>query len=430
MKTKLIGTAVIAMLVAVGCGKKKTPKETSRDGEKAEAESVGSGEQAAGSNHIKDIRALAKKSAEKDNNINFCGFFTGMSRYDAQDLAGYYKLKEDEYSFSALPGKAVSVLWFSPKGVRRMTDGGSTIAVLAQAVEKRVGGLEKSNGNWERRTIDGVVVTLNSEGLTIQNDSLASWNPIVTKRNVQREVNAQYVIRGISGTMVAIPGKNFRMGKYEVTQAQWEAVMGINPSGFKGADNPVENVSWDDCQKFLEKLNALPEVKESKSGLTYRLPTGKEWEYACRAGSTGDYCKLADGTEITESTLGEVAWYEANSGEKTHPVGRKKPNAFGLYDMHGNVDERCEDLYNDNSSYRVRHGGCYYSSSGCCTARIGFICGLDDRSRGLGFRLAASTKDVDREAGKGERQLKASRADSPAPKASGCPTSAARSLAK
>ena len=90
-------------------------------------------------------------------------------------------------------------------------------------------------------------------------------------------------------------------------------------------------------------LNSMPEVK--KSGLTFRLPTEKEWEYACRAASTGDYCKLADGTEITKGTLGDVAWYEDNSGKKTHPVGQKKPNAFGLHDMHGNVLEWCEDLY-------------------------------------------------------------------------------------
>ena len=91
--------------------------------------------------------------------------------------------------------------------------------------------------------------------------------------------------------------EGFWIGKFEVTQAQWEAVMGENPSDFKDADNPVENVSWDDCQEFLKKLNALSAVKES--GLVFRLPAEKEWEYACRAGSTGDFCKLAEGTEIS-----------------------------------------------------------------------------------------------------------------------------------
>ena len=142
-------------------------------------------------------------------------------------------------------------------------------------------------------------------------------------------------------------------------------------------------------------LNSMPEVK--KSGLTFRLPTEKEWEYACRAGSTGDYCKLADGTEITESTLGDVAWYWDwdNSEEKTHPVGQKKPNAFGLYDMHGNVNEWCEDLYEAGGSSRVLRGGSWNTDSRSCSA--GYRC--DDAPGGrynfLGFRLAAS-QDVNR----------------------------------
>ena len=187
--------------------------------------------------------------------------------------------------------------------------------------------------------------------------------------------------------------EGFWIGKFEVTQAQWEAVMGNNPSKFEGANNPVEEVSWVDCQEFLKKLKVLPSVRES--GLVFRLPTEKEWEYACRAGSTGDYCKLADGTEITESTVGEVAWYVANSG-KTHPVGQKKPNAFGLYDMHGNVFEWCEDLYQAGYSYRVDRGGSWNCNSGSCTAGCRDDYDPDDRSNdGLGFRLAAS-QDVNR----------------------------------
>ncbi len=187
--------------------------------------------------------------------------------------------------------------------------------------------------------------------------------------------------------MIAIPGKSFKMGKYEVTQAQWEAVMGENPSRFKGDDNPVEWVSWNDCKKFIEKLNALPEVKAS--GLTFRLPTGAEWVYACRAGGTGGYCKLADGTEITESTLDKVAWYKDNSENKTHPVGQKKPNAFGLYDMHGNVSEWCEDLFGVVHSYRVYRGGSWGHDSGCCTAGYGNGLNSDTRNIHFGFRLAS-----------------------------------------
>lgn len=198
-------------------------------------------------------------------------------------------------------------------------------------------------------------------------------------------------IQAIIKDMVSIPGKNFKMGKYEVTQAQWQAVMGESPSEFKHPDNPVECVSWYDCKKFLEKLNALPEVKSS--GLTFRLPTQAEWKYACRAGSTNDYCRLADGSKITADTLGKVAWYDDNSGKKTHPVGQKEPNAFGLYDMHGNVWEWCEDAdpMTWGSLFRVRRGGSWYSDSRHCAAGLWEdVFGPGGRDDDLGFRLAAS----------------------------------------
>ena len=136
--------------------------------------------------------------------------------------------------------------------------------------------------------------------------------------------------------------KPFYLGKYLVTQEQWQAVMGSNPSYFQnarntgfagsvpagGAKNPVERVSWDDCQEFIEKLNA--NVAGGKG--RFALPTEAQWEYACRAGSTTKYCFGDD-----DSQLGEYAWYGGNSGKQTHPVGEKKPNAWGLYDMHGNA---------------------------------------------------------------------------------------------
>ena len=130
--------------------------------------------------------------------------------------------------------------------------------------------------------------------------------------------------------------KPFYLGKYEVTQEQWKAVMGSNPSHFNGPKNPVEQVSWDDCQQFLVKLN----TKSSGPGSKFVLPTEAQWEYACGAGSTSKFCFGDD-----EKQLGEYAWYDANSGDKTHPVGEKKPNAFGLHDMHGNVGEWCQDWY-------------------------------------------------------------------------------------
>jgi formylglycine-generating enzyme required for sulfatase activity len=128
--------------------------------------------------------------------------------------------------------------------------------------------------------------------------------------------------------------KNFYLGKYEVTQAQWHAVMGDNPSRFKGDTLPVEQVSWEDAQKFIERLNA------QEGGTKYRLPTEVEWEYAARAGTTTAY-SFGDNPR----PLGEYAWFSENFGNTTHPVGQKQPNPWGLYDMHGNVWEWVQDWY-------------------------------------------------------------------------------------
>jgi formylglycine-generating enzyme required for sulfatase activity len=160
--------------------------------------------------------------------------------------------------------------------------------------------------------------------------------------------------------------KPFYLGKYEVTQEQWEAVMGNNLSRFKGPKNPVEMVSWDDCQDFLVKLNA----KSGGQGGKFVLPTEAQWEYACRAGNAGKFCFGDD-----EKQLGEYAWYYTNSDDKSHAVGGKKPNAFGLCDMHGNVWEWCQDWYGkeyyakspvdnptgpDSGDVRVLRGGSWY----------------------------------------------------------------------
>ena len=195
--------------------------------------------------------------------------------------------------------------------------------------------------------------------------------------------NAIVLSCGVKVEMVQIPGKDYMMGKYEVTQGLWESVMGDNPSEFVGADNPVERVSWEDCQEFIKRLNALPDVRNT--GLVFRLPTKEEWDYAGSAGARGIFCKLFDGTEVTCQTLGDVAWYEDNSGEKTHPVGRKKPNVFGLYDMHGNVGELIQDCFDEYC------GGSWMSSAQNCRAFMAFhIPFASEGSSNIGFRLCAS----------------------------------------
>ena len=193
--------------------------------------------------------------------------------------------------------------------------------------------------------------------------------------------------------MVAIPGRNFAICKYEVTQELWTYVMGGNPSKFKGATRPVECVSRDDCRLFLKRLNALPEIVSS--GISYRLPTASEWEYACRAGATGDYCLLPDGMEISSRSLDEVAWFKGNITEdKTHPVGQKRPNAFGLHDMHGNVAEWVAPPRSSNArEYRwTCCGGSWLDSADKCAASFRNRLRIGIRDDYIGLRLARDVK--------------------------------------
>jgi formylglycine-generating enzyme required for sulfatase activity len=186
--------------------------------------------------------------------------------------------------------------------------------------------------------------------------------------------------------------KGFYMQITEVTQGQWQAVMGENPSHFKdcGDDCPVESVSWNDAQKFIEKLN------RKEKGSQYRLPTEAEWEYACRAGTRTRYY-----TGDSEEDLDRAGWYGRNSGGKTHPVGRKEPNGFGLYDMHGNVWEWCQDWYGDypngsvidpkgpsSGSSRVLRGGSwiFYGWFVRSASRFRFV--PSERYHDFGLRLA------------------------------------------
>ena len=184
---------------------------------------------------------------------------------------------------------------------------------------------------------------------------------------------------------------NYYIGKYEVTQALWQAVMGSNPSHFKGDDLPVEQVSWNDCQDFISKLNAM-------TGKRFRLPSEAEWEYAARGG------KKSRGYQYSGSnTLGDVAWYEGNSGSKTHAVGTKQPNELGIYDMTGNVYEWCQDWYGSYSSSpqtnpigavsgssRVDRGGSWFFTAKHCRSSYRFNLTPGYRLNFLGLRLVLS----------------------------------------
>ena len=344
-------------------------------------------EQNAAASDVRAIFAKAKAAADEDDKLNLCGFYTGMSEADARTLAGHYALKDGEWSFE---GDPVYNIHLSLKGVRRVTKGGNTLDELAQAVANRVGILRQ---DWKTKvyglkTIDGISVTISeSSGFNMfdTNAKIASERKAKeTARAWKSESKSIPISSSVAIELRSVPGPLW-FGKTEVTQAQWEAVMGENPSRFEGTDNPVEQVSWNDCQEFLKKLNSLPAVKNS--GLTFRLPTEKEWELACRAGSSGDYCLLADGTEITGETLGRVAWYETNLNNAPHPVGRKQPNAFGLYDMHGNVWEWTSTV--DNGRY-VRRGGIWFPLIGDCRSSSWRKDSPDLRTDRGGFRLCAS----------------------------------------
>lgn len=174
-----------------------------------------------------------------------------------------------------------------------------------------------------------------------------------------------------------LPVDCFWLGKYEVTQRQWEAVMGTNPSFYKGPDLPVEGVSWNDCQAFIAALNARTR------GVRFRLPTEEEWEYACRAGTQTRF-SFGNGAE----GLIEAGWFLSNSSRRTFPVGQKHPNAWGLYDMHGNVWEWCENSFGLNRRIRLLRGGAADSPPSLCRCAARHKHNQSDGGFLMGFRLA------------------------------------------
>ena len=254
-----------------------------------------------------------------------------------------------------------------------------------------------------------------SEGETASVSTTLSKNIAQTATNGSEEPLRTVNVGNVSFTMIRVDGGTFQMGatpeqqdadgdekpvhsvtlspyyigETEVTQELWQAVMGDNPSNFKGSQRPVEQVSWDDCQDFIEKLN-------KKTGLTFRLPTEAEWEFAARGGNKSQGYQYSG-----SNNLGDVAWFNDNSGSSTHDVKTKQPNELGIYDMSGNVWEWCQDWkgsYNSGSqtnstgpssgSFRVNRGGGRGNYARRCRVANRSRSAPDYRFNGLGLRLA------------------------------------------
>ena len=189
----------------------------------------------------------------------------------------------------------------------------------------------------------------------------------------------------------------FYISRYEITQEEWETVMGNNPSFFKGEKLPVENVRWSDCKAFIEKLNLM-------TGKRFRLPTEAEWEYAARSGKYNQTCRYKYSGNFD---IDKVAWYNKNSGKTTHPVGQKSPNKLGLYDMSGNVSEWCEDFYGLYNSFfqkdpkgpktglsHIHRGGGWNENASFCRVSYRGCNPPTIKYSGIGFRLALDSSQM------------------------------------
>ena len=281
--------------------------------------------------------------------------------------------------------------------VRNLTFNGDALSISGNTIEDIIAALATKADKSEIERLEAMISQLQEE-----------LHPTPPK---------EYTVNGVSFKMKKVSGGTFQMGateeqgsdalddekpvhsvtlsdywigETEVTQALWQAVMGSNPSHFTGDSQlPVENVSWNDCQTFIQTLNEL-------TGMSFRLPTEAEWEFAARGGNSSQGYKYAG-----SNTVGDVAWYYSNSSSKTHPVATKSPNELGLYDMSGNVWEWCQDWYGSYSSSaqtdpvgpssgsnRVLRGGSWNSLARYCRVAYRNSTTPSDRYFSLGLRLA------------------------------------------
>ena len=287
-------------------------------------------------------------------------------------------------------------------------DGSVNVSDVTALVNQIIG-----SGSYSAQACD-----VNGDGEVNVSDVTALVNLIINGGGESVFKNQTFTVNGVSFDMIAVEGGTFTMGataeqasdaysdekpthqvtlssyyigKTEVTQELWQAVMGSNPSGFSGANLPVEKVSWEDCQIFIAILNEL-------TGKYFRLPTEAEWEYAARGGSKSQGYKYSG-----SNTVDDVAWYPSNSSSKTHPVATKAPNELGIYDMSGNVLEWCSDWYSSSyyssssqynptgpasGSRRVYRGGSWGSSARLCRVSYRDYNGPSYRFYNLGLRLA------------------------------------------
>ena len=265
-------------------------------------------------------------------------------------------------------------------------DGDVNVSDVTALVNQIIG-----SGSYSAQACD-----VNGDGEVNVSDVTALVNLIINGGGESEFKNRTFTVNGVSFEMIAVEGGTFTMGatseqgsdayddekpahqvtlssyyigKTEVTQELWQAVMGSNPSKFSGTNLPVEKVSWEDCQSFVIKLNEL-------TGKNFRLPTEAEWEYAARGGNKSNGFKFSGGNNIAE-----VAWYSENGNKISHPVATKAPNELGIYDMSGNVWEWCSDWYSssyytsssqtnptgpNSGSYRVYRGGSWSGNDRYC----------------------------------------------------------------